>query len=472
MHTHHELTAEQLSAPRLLLAPDYLLLDGQPQRHYGALIEEGRFADVGPLAELSARHPGLAPLPLRGKLLMPGFIDSHHHLTQSFGKALAFGEPSEIYRRIWVPLEAELNEQLIYHSAKLAAWEALRGGFTTVCDAGTRAAGDGSAIANATRDVGVRCVLGLVCNDAGSEPVDRAAILRQAQKHLARYEHDPLVHPSLAISVPEAGSDEMLQTVSGLCQDAGRVFQTHANEHLVSVERSLVKRRQRPLEHLQAVGALGPQTLIAHATLVTASELILLRDTDTAVSYNPVASAWKGNAVAPAELMAKLGIRLGLGTDGTRNDAFRLLDAAESAQRFAYGLANGDSSCGGGALWLQQACQGGAEVLRLNQVTGEIAVGKAADFLIVDVDVPELLPSWDLPWELVRFGNRSQIQAVFVAGQLRLWQGWPVDWDGRALMREADQLARAVVARAPIQRIHGTSAEFVRERQARANGKV
>ena len=70
------------------------------------------------------------------------------------------------------------------------------------------------------------------------------------------------------------------------------------------------------------------------------------------------------------------------------------------------------------------------------RVTGRIAAGLAADFLLVDLDVPELTPSWDLSWELVRLANRDQIEAVFVGGALRLWQGWPVDWDARALMRE------------------------------------
>jgi 5-methylthioadenosine/S-adenosylhomocysteine deaminase len=51
----------------------------------------------------------------------------------------------------------------------------------------------------------------------------------------------------------------------------------------------------------------------------------MLKETDTAVAYNPVASQWKGNAVAPATLMATLGIRFGIGTDGTRSDGFRLV---------------------------------------------------------------------------------------------------------------------------------------------------
>ena len=104
-----------------------------------------------------------------GMLLMPGFIDAHHHLTQTFGKALAFGEPSEIFRRIWVPMEGVLDEEMVYLSSKAGALESLRGGFTTVVDAGTRAAGDASAVARATQEAGLRCVLGFICNDLGRD---------------------------------------------------------------------------------------------------------------------------------------------------------------------------------------------------------------------------------------------------------------------------------------------------------------
>jgi cytosine/adenosine deaminase-related metal-dependent hydrolase len=163
--------------------------------------------------------------------------------------------------------------------------------------------------------------------------------------------------------------------------------------------------------------------------------------------------------------MHTLGIRFGLGTDGTRSDGFRLVDAAEATQRIAFGLAVGDSSCGGGWTWLDHATRAGADAIGLAAKTGEIAIGKAADFLLVDLEVPEFSPSWDLVWELVRLGSRDQIAAVFVAGRMRLWHGWPVDWDGRALMRQVSELARQAVERAPIQRIHPSSTEHRRQRE-------
>lgn len=311
----------------------------------------------------ACRNPDLTPIELPHHLVMPGFIDTHTHLTQSLGKSLVFGEPSEIFRRIWVPLEGSLDERMVYLSAKLAALECLRGGFTAAVDAGTRSAGHINALIRAARQTGLRSVIGLICNDLGGAAVvpERATILKNAARHLAAFEGDPLVHASLAISIPEAASDLMLADVSRMAREAGAAYQTHVNEHLVPVERSPVANGRRPLEHLAHLGALGPHVLIAHSTLVTPHELNLLRDSGTAVAYNPVASLWKGNAIAPALQMAALGIRFGLGTDGTRADGFRLMDAAEGLatrrlrpcdrrlllrRRLALGRAGNRSGCG------------------------------------------------------------------------------------------------------------------------------
>jgi 5-methylthioadenosine/S-adenosylhomocysteine deaminase len=458
-----ELTPQQLQASELLLAPGQLMLPDGPVADHAVVIADGKFAAIGPRDAIIAQHPHLAPVNLPGMLLMPGFIDAHHHLTQSFGKALAFGEPSEIFRRIWVPMEGVLDEEMVYLSSKASALESLRGGFTTVVDAGTRAEGDASAVARATQEAGLRCVLGFICNDLNR---DADAVLAAAHRHLAQWQGHGMVHPSLAISIPEVASDGMLKAISDLAGEAGVIFQTHVNEHLVAVERSLVDRGLRPIEHLHALGALGPQVLLAHATLTTPGELTMLQRTDTAVAYNPVASAWKGNAVAPAMLMEAMNIRFGIGTDGTRSDGFRLMDSAEATQRIAFGLAIGDSSSGGGWTWLDHATGAGADAIGLGRVTGMIATGLAADCLLVDIDTPEFTPSWDLTWELVRFGNRDQIAAVIVDGRLRLWKGWPLDWDGRALLRQVAAAARDTVARAPIKRVHPTAVQH-RETTAR-----
>ena len=455
---------ETFARDELLLLPEAVMLPQGCVHDHAVVVRNGRFMRVGPAAAVRAEFPALVPIALPQRLLMPGLIDAHTHLTQSLGKALAFGEPSEIFRRIWVPMESTLREEAAYLSAKLAALEALRGGFTTVVDAGTRSEEGLEAVARAAREAGIRCVLARTCNDAVHPAGDQAyALLAQAaEAHLARYEHDPLVHPSLAVSIPEVASDRMLARVSALVREAGRIFQTHANEHLVAVERSLVARGLRPIELLRSCDALHASTLLAHATLLTPSELSLLAETGAAVAYNPVASAWKGNAVLDAIQLHERGVPFALGTDGTRYDGFRLLDAAEATQRLTHGLARGDSSCGGGWLWMDHATHLGARACGLRDSTGAIAEGLAADFLLLDLDVPEMQPSWDLTWEVVRLADRSQVQAVFVGGRLRLWQGWPTDWDARALLAQVRAVAREDIARAPIQRVHPTADEHRR----------
>ncbi|WP_421136456.1 amidohydrolase family protein [Pseudomonas sp. NFX15] len=453
--THLLSSPEQLIAPQQLLAPDWLMLPEGPKRGQAVLVVDGTFADVGPLSLLQARYPAHQVLRLEQQLLMPGFIDTHHHLSQSFGKGLVFGEPSEIFRRVWIPLEGSLDSELLYLTSKLAAFESLRGGFTTVCDAGTRSTESVEAIAKAVHEVGIRCVLAKTCNDLqGKQVLDARQILAVAERHLSHWDNDTLITPSLAVPIPEIATDPTLKAVYCLCEEAGRVFQSHVNEHLVAVERSLELYGVRPLEQLHRAGALGPAALLAHATLLTPNEICLLRDSGAAVSYNPVASAWKGNAVAQAHLMHCLGIPVALGTDGTRGDGFRLLDYAEAAQRFAHGISVGDSVCGGGQLWLDMSTKNAAQALHLGQLTGQITPGHAADFLLVDLAVPELLPSWNLTWDLVRLANRDQIHAVVVQGNVRLWQGWPTDWDARQLMRQVDALARDIVGQAPIHKIH------------------
>lgn len=440
---------EIMSEPNYLLVPDAILHPDGPAAEQAVSVRAGRFHHIGPRDHVVAANTDLEPVRLPGHVLMPGFIDAHHHLTQSFGKALAFGEPSEIFRRIWIPLEGTLDDESAYVAAKLAALESLRGGFTTVVEAGTRAGVDVSSIAKATSDVGIRCVLGAVCH----ESADHGA------GHLDRWKSMPLIHPSLAVPIPEIASDETLRDVADLAAAKDAVFQVHVNEHLASVERSLERHGKRPVQHLAAIGALGESTLAAHSTMLTAEEIKLLSDTGAAISYNPVASAWKGNAVAPAGMLATCGVRFGLGTDATRGDGFRLMETAEFAQRLTHGLAVGDSSCGAGWTWFEHATRAGADAVGLGELTGEIAIGKAADFLLVDTRMPETTPSWDVPWEMVRLANRDQITAVVVGGVLRLLEGWPPDWDGPAFVEHAARVGREVVERAPLRRVHPTSVQ-------------
>lgn len=449
---------------RYVLEPGIVLAPDGPHEGWTVAVDGERFVAVGPADGLPPELRGLPRARRPDLALTPGFVDCHNHVSQAFAKAVTCGEPSQLWRRVWVPLRAAMTPDDVYLATKWAAIELVRGGFTTVVVAGERPGDATVASLRALGEVGIRAVFALSFADSADplmraasrrEPPPTADVLRQAERALADVPTHPRVSPSLSCGTVHSASPALVAGVSRLAAEAGVLFQMHANEHTAEVEHALTTYGRRPIEMLHEQGALGPRTLLAHTTLVTPGELRLLAETGTAVSYNPVASAWKGNAVAPALALAEAGVRLGLGTDATRNDGFRLVDAAESAQRLVYGIATDDFSAGGGGRWLHAATAGGADAAGLGGRTGVVAPGMRADFLLLSRSTPECQPSWDFVWELVRYYDRTNLAAVYVDGRLLVRDGRLTTCDADAFVADTLDRARRVVNAAPIVRVHG-----------------
>ena len=168
-----------------LLVPEKVLLPEGAQTGHAVLVDDGRILAVGPFPEVAAQAQSLltaanaaAPIPheradsecdrrRRTRAHRPARTPAHARLHRyppppdpDLRQVLVFGEPSEIFQRVWVPMESNMDAEAIDVATRLAAWESLRGGFTTVTDAGTRSSVDVSAISDVTTDVGLRCVLG------------------------------------------------------------------------------------------------------------------------------------------------------------------------------------------------------------------------------------------------------------------------------------------------------------------------
>jgi cytosine/adenosine deaminase-related metal-dependent hydrolase len=299
----------------------------------------------------------------------------------------------------------------------------------------------------------------------GSKPrlATIAEAMQRAEQHFAACAGLPRVTASICCSGIQGATPELIATLARLCADRGAVFQFHSNEHFPEVHGAVVRYGKRPIQLLADHGALGRHVLLHHCTLVTDQEIGLLAESGTAVSYNPVASLWKGDGIAPALQFLARGVRLGIGTDSTRADAFRLLDAAEACQRAAYGIPKLDFSCGAGWTWIDAATRGSADAAGLGAVTGALAPGLAADFLVLDIDRPEMLPSWDFEWELVRLANRDQVTAVIVDGRAIMLDGRAVGWDQDAFLRDALPRAIAAVKESGAVRRHGPSTSYRRQ---------
>jgi 5-methylthioadenosine/S-adenosylhomocysteine deaminase len=448
--------------PSYALHVDVAMTPGGPLPDAVVRVENGRFAAVG------AAQDNLAPAPIRlpGVRLVPGILDIHHHIIEPFAKALTGGEPAQLWKRFWLPLEAATTPVTAHAGAKWTFLEALRGGVTTIVDHGIRSREIAEAIHRAADEAGIRLVSSNGAYDlknfstTARTPDASASVdagLAAAEAHLAACKPYPRIYPSLACGTVQSNSRDMIKALSAFCRDKGILFQIHANEHTLEVHASIESFGRRPIELLNDIGALGRHALIAHATLAAAHEIRMLKDTDTAVAYCPVASMWKGNAVAPVLDYFAHGIRVGLGSDATRNDGFRMIDAAEAAQRIAYGMPRDDFSCGAGWRWFDAATLGGASAALLDTEVGAVATGLKADFLLLDGTGPEVLPSWDLAWELVRFHDRADILATFVDGEPAVVDGRATRFDSEAFVKEELGPGMQAIRDANLLRLHGDS---------------
>lgn len=435
------------------------------------VVAHGKVAAVALPAELPPEYRTLPVTRLERCAIVPGFIDVHHHIIEPFAKALTGGEPAQMWKRIWLPLEATATPERCYIGSKWTFLEALRGGITTIVEHAIRSRECVDAVHRAAEETGIRLVSSTGAYDLKNFSATTAtpdatgsvdAALKAADQHVADCRAYTRVSPSLACGTVQSNSGDMIAALSGYCRDKGILFQIHANEHTPEVHACLEANAKRPVEYLHALGALGPQTLLAHATLVTAEEIRLIAETGTAVAYNPVASMWKGNGVAPALHYMEKGVRVGLGSDATRNDGFRMIDAAEACQRIAFGMPTDDFSCGAGWRWVHAATQGGADACGLGKVTGALVPGREADFLVLDTSGPEVRPSWDFTWELVRYYDRADLLATVVGGKPVLLDGRATRFDSERFVEDTEAEGARWMSDTPIVRLHGPSAGYRR----------
>lgn len=460
------ITFDSLKGERFALVPEILLTDKGPQRDLVLVVDRGRIDKIVPVYAYDNEAESVPLRSLPGRAIIPGFIDTHLHLGETFGKALIGGEPAQIWRRIWLPMEEALDPAGCHLSAKWMFLEVMRGGYTTVVNYSLNDSARNEAIHAAAEETGIRLVsaTGLdevtVGMDGREQHFSRDAIFERAEELIAQCKGVQRIYPSVCCSSFHANSLETIAALAEFCAERGVLFQMHSNEHFPEVHECILKFGKRPIELFAEIGALGPGTLLHHVTLPSEREIELLRTSRTAISYNPVASQWKGNAVAPALSYSARGVRMGIGSDNTRADGFRALDAAECCQRIAHGMPVIDFSCGAAWIWVDAATRGAADACGQAGKFGSLVEGQAADFLILDMKRPETVPSWDFEWELVRYYNRDQIEAVVIDGKPVMMGGRPAGWDDRTFIEENESLATNIGTVPGIVRVHGPSTRY------------
>jgi 5-methylthioadenosine/S-adenosylhomocysteine deaminase len=400
--------APQWIAP---VAPDPRVLTG-----HAVLIEDGRIAELAPFDALRERHPDLPLTPLPGQLLAPGFVNLHTHAAMSLLRGVADDLPLDdwLRKRIW-PLEGKLvSRAFVRDGALLAACEMLMGGTTCFNDMYFFPE-EGVA---AARQLGMRSVHGIIVIEFPSAYAsDAGDYLRKGLELRDRHRDDPLVGFCLAPHAPYTVSDETLKRVAVLSRELGLPIHTHLHETAGEIEASQARHGRRPLQRLDALGLVGPELIAVHAVHLDDNDLRLLAGAGASVAHCPHSNLKLASGIAPVARMFELGIRVGLGTDGSAsNNRLDLLQEARTAALLAKG-SSGRADAWPAAQVLRALTLDAAAALGLDDRIGSIEPGKRADLVAVDLSAPELSPVFDPVSQLVYAAGREHVQHVWVDGR-------------------------------------------------------
>ncbi len=417
------------------------------------LIDGGRLAQVG---RAGAVRPPRAPervIDGRGRLVLPGFVDTHVHLSEHLSRGLIPDEvPVDRYVQDWyVPLYSAIAPEEEAAAAQLACLEMLRTGTTTFCEAGTLF--DVPAVAEAVDAVGLRAVLGRWTWDLARGPgrltQSTGEALRLTETVLARVNGRGSARVrAWPLLIGFGTCSETL--IRGAHALAERYTTGWGMMHFAS-HPSRRTADAVPLATLDAWGVLGPRTKLAHMVYVDAADIALLGRRDVKISHCPSAALKhvKGlSAHGRVPEMLDAGVTVSLGGDSANGsnhfDMLRLMYLAALVPKDA----RLDPAVMPPERVLEMATLHGARALGLETEIGSLEPGKRADLVVFDLDLPEWRPLLDPVNTLVYSASAASVRTVVIDGRVVLDDRRVTTVDEREVLARAERLAGPYLARA------------------------
>ncbi len=391
---------------------------------------------------------------LRGCVVTPGLVNTHHHLYQSLTKAVPGGQDALLFGWLQTlyPIWARFGPEEMFVSAQVGLAELALSGCTLTSDHlylypnGARlddtiaAAGEVGLRFHPTRGA-----MSIGESDGGLPPdsmVEReAAILEDSIRVIDAF-HDAsegaMVRVGLAPCSPFSVSRDLMRDAAVLARDKGVMLHTHLAENDEDIAYSLEKFGCRPGQYAEDLGWTGSDVWHAHCVKLDGQEIDLFARSRTGIAHCPCSNCRLGSGIAPVRKMRDAGVKVGLGVDGSAsNDTGNLiLEARQSMllQRVANGA---DAMSAREALEI--ATRGGAEVLNRPDC-GQIAVGKRADIAVWDVSGIDSAGSWD-PAALLLAGP-TRVKHSFVDGRQIVRDGQMVTIDLPNVIERQNRLAK------------------------------
>ena len=356
-----------------------------------SVVTEGEnIIAVGTTSDMKQRYPKGKAVDCTGKIVLPGFICTHHHFYSTMARGMAIpGDPAsnfvEILERLWWKLDRALTDEDITFSAQIPLIECIRNGTTTVIDHhASPASRDGSLdlIENAVRQAGIRASL---CYEVSDRNVPGGGIEENERFIKKTGKGDGQIAAMMGLHASFTLSDETLEKCVGIAKDAGVGCHIHVAEDGADREDSIKKYKMPTVERLNKKGASGEKSLFIHCVYIDESEMDVISATKTGVVHNPESNM--NNAVGVTKILEllKRGVLVGLGTDGMSSDMLAQMRCAYLLHR----LANHDPR----VAFMeapQMLLQNNADICerQFGIRLGEIAQGRPADLAIIDYEPP------------------------------------------------------------------------------------
>ncbi len=404
-------------------------------------IEGDRIAFVRRQGEPLPDAPGAEVIDGRGKLAMPGLVNTHNHIPMTLLRSYADDLPLMpwLNDHVW-PFEARMTRDDIRVGAELGMAEMLLGGTTTSTDMYWM----DEAVAEAAERTGIRAVIAPSILDGKREAFDHDFALLTGR--YGRGQH-PRITLMVAPHAVYTCSPETLEYARDTAAAHGIGITIHVSE--TQDEQRMIRERygKTPVEMLRDLGMLGPRTLVVHAVWVSDSDIEIMREHGVSVAHNPQSNMKLASGIAPFAKMAAAGLNVSIGTDGpSSNNDLDMWEEMRSAS-FLQKVATLDPCVFPAYEVLKMATVNGARALGLADEIGQLREGMKADIILLDIEKPHLYPQTDMVANLAYCAKASDVETVFVDGRKVVENRRLLTMDQTALCREAQERFDAIKGR-------------------------
>lgn len=352
-----------------------------------------------------------------GKILLPGLINTHTHLSMTLFRGLAddLSLDSWLNDHIW-PMEANLNGDYCYIGALLGAIEMIKSGTTTFSDMYFYM----EDVARAVEDAGIRAVLSYGMIDFGDaerreNEINQNMTLFNSCNGMANGRIKVFLGPHS----PYTASEDLLKKVRELADEYNMGIHIHVSETQKEINDSLDEKGLRPFEYLEKIGFLGPDVVAAHCVWLSDEEIEIIKKHGVKVSHNPCSNMKLASGVSPVSKLIENDICVSIGTDGaSSNNNLDLIEELKTASLLQK-VSTLDPKVLSSDEAIEMATIKGAETLGLSEEIGSIEVGKKADIILIDTNAANMTPdSSSLSSNVIYSANGSNVDTTICDGKI------------------------------------------------------